>query len=96
MLIDQDQSQRFKRQEFVEFYETLVSESGCGAWQADRMARWDSEDFRLFVACLLFKGLRKSEHSKGVFTWQRESADIAPDVPKGGNQNSTSRSEARS
>jgi len=41
------------------------------------MGKWDSEDMRLFVACLLFKGLRKSEHSKDVFTWQRESADMA-------------------
>jgi hypothetical protein len=74
---DQNQANRFKRREFVEFYEELISESGYGAWQADRMARWGSEDMRLFVACLLYKGLRKNEHSKDVFTWQRESADMA-------------------
>ncbi len=32
---------------------------------------------RVFVACLLFNGLRENEHSKDVFTWQRESADMA-------------------
>jgi hypothetical protein len=74
---DQAQSQRFKREAFVEFYRLLISESGYGSWQADRMARWGSEDMRVFVACLLFKGLRSSEHRKDVFTWQRESADMA-------------------
>ena len=74
---DQNQSERFKRPEFVQFYETLVSESGYGIWQAYRMAGWDREDMRLFVACLLFNGLRESEHSKYAFTWQKESADMA-------------------
>jgi hypothetical protein len=74
---DQNQAHRFKREEFVEFYNTLASEGGYGTWQADRMARWNLEDMRVFVACLLFNGLRASEHSKDVFTWQRESADMA-------------------
>jgi hypothetical protein len=74
---DQNQMLRFRRMEFVEFYKTLASESSYGSWQADRMANWDSEDMRMFVACVLFSGFRQSEHSKDVFTWQRESADMA-------------------
>lgn len=74
---DQAQSHRFKRVEFVEFYKTFISESGYGSWRADRMARWGSEDMRVFVACLLFSGLQSREHTKDVFTWQRESADMA-------------------
>jgi hypothetical protein len=74
---DQAQSHRFMRKEFVEFYKTLASESGYGSWQADRMGRWGAEDMRVFVASLLFRGLRTSEYKKDAFTWQRESADMA-------------------
>jgi hypothetical protein len=74
---DQNQAPRFSRRQFVKFYEMLASEAGYGSWQADRMAKWDQEDWRLFVACLLFSELRQGEHSKQVFTWQRESADMA-------------------
>jgi hypothetical protein len=74
---DQNQAARFSREQFVKFYEMLASESVYGSWQADRMAKWDREDWRLFVGCLLFSELRQGEHSKQVFTWQRESADMA-------------------
>ncbi len=74
---DQNQANRFKRKEFVEFYEMLISESVYASWQADRMARWNEEDWRLFVACLLFNELKTYEDSKYAFTWQRESADMA-------------------
>jgi hypothetical protein len=74
---DQNQAYRFKREEFVTFYDALISESVYGAWQADRMAKWNKEDWRLFVACLLFSELKAYENSKEVFTWQRESADMA-------------------
>jgi hypothetical protein len=74
---DQNQADRFKKEQFVKFYETLTPESVYGSWQADRLARWDKEDWRLFVACLLFTELKRNEYSKEVFTWQRESADMA-------------------
>jgi len=41
------------------------------------MARWDKEEWRLFVACSLFTELRSYENKKCPFTWQRESADMA-------------------
>ncbi len=45
----QNQARLFKRGEFVEFYKTLISESGYGVWQARRgWARWDMEDMRVF------------------------------------------------
>ena len=74
---DQNQSERFSRPEFVTFYQMLIGESVYGSWQADRMAKWATEDWRLFVASLLFNELRHGEHSKQVFTWQREAADMA-------------------
>lgn len=74
---DQKQADRFSREEFVKFYEALISESSYASWQADRVARWNSEDWRLFVACLLFNELKAYENEKYVFTWQRESADMA-------------------
>jgi hypothetical protein len=72
-----DQANVFKRPEFPRFYEALISESARSNWQAFRVARWGKEDWRLFVACLLFKGLKKYEGAKSPFTWQRESADMA-------------------
>lgn len=41
------------------------------------MSHWNEEDWRLFVACLLFTELKTYENSKYTFTWQRESADMA-------------------
>jgi len=73
---DQNQAERFSQEQFVTFYQSLVGESVYGSWQADRMAKWDAEDWRLFVASLLFTELRHGEHSKQVFTWQREAADM--------------------
>jgi len=74
---DQNQVQRFSTKAFVEFHKGLVSESVYSVWQADRVARWQKEDWRLFVACLLYSELQQYENSKHVFTWQRESADLA-------------------
>ena len=73
----QNQAPIFKQAKFVRFYEALLSESVYASWQADRMAHWNKEDWRLFVACLLFSELKAYENSKYVFTWQRESADMA-------------------
>jgi len=73
---DQNQADRFRREQFVRFYEALISESVYACWQADRMALWNEEDWRLFVACLLFTELKTIENSKEVFTWRRESANM--------------------
>lgn len=73
----QKEAGRFSKAAFTEFYRTLVSESVFAAWQADRVARWRQEDWRLFTACALFSGLHQYENSKQVFGWQRESTDLA-------------------
>jgi len=72
----QDQAKIFKREKFVNFFETLLSESIYGTWQADRCAKWNKEDWRLFIACLLFSELKNYENVKETFMWQRESADM--------------------
>jgi hypothetical protein len=72
----QNQARIFKRKKFVNFFEILLSESIYAAWQADRCAKWDEEDWRLFVVCLLFSELKNYENVKNPFTWQRESADM--------------------
>ena len=61
---DQNQAKRFSRQEFVAFYEALASESVYALWHADRVAHWTKEDFRVFVACLLYSGLTTYESGK--------------------------------
>jgi hypothetical protein len=73
----QGQAERFKRQEFIKYYEMLITESHYGSWNAIRMATWKKEEWRLFVACLLYSELKAYENSKYVFIWQRESADMA-------------------
>jgi hypothetical protein len=74
---DQNQAQRFSKKAFAEFHKTLVSESVYSVWQADRVAHWQKEDWRLFVACQLFSEQHQYENSKQTFGWQRESADLA-------------------
>jgi len=72
----QDQYKIFRNKKFITFLETLFPQSVYGSWQRDRCANWNKEDWRLFVASLLFSELKKYENSKDSITWQRESADI--------------------
>jgi len=74
----QNQAERFKRQEFVKFYEALSTESMYAGFRErdNRATHWGKEDWRIFVACLLFAGLADYT-SKLLFTWQREPADMA-------------------
>jgi hypothetical protein len=76
-LHDQKQAHIFKQKQFVDYHQTLVTESGYGSWNALRMARGTREDWRLFVACLMYSGLTEYDNSKYPFIWQRESADMA-------------------
>ncbi len=74
---EQNQAHSFRREAFVQFYNALISESIYGSWRTDTMAKWNLEDWRLFTACLLFNELKAYQGSKEVFTWQRESANMA-------------------
>jgi hypothetical protein len=48
-----------------------------GTWDANRVAQWSREDWRLFLAALLFSGLQEYENGTGSYGWQRESADMS-------------------
>jgi hypothetical protein len=54
-----------------------LPQSQYGVWQRDRCHKWNDEDWRLFVASLLFSGLQEYDSGKSSFSWQRESADMA-------------------
>lgn len=72
----QNQSKIFKNEKFVKFFKKLLPQSVYGAWQRDRCEKWNKEDWRLFVASLLYSELRKYEGEKKPITWQREAADM--------------------
>jgi hypothetical protein len=44
---------------------------------ANRVAQWSPEDWRLFLAALLFSGLQEYANGKGSYGWQRESAQMS-------------------
>ena len=66
----------FQTKEFVTFYKLLMDQTKYGTWHLDRIQTWDKEDWRLFVASLLYSGLKDYENSKSSFGWQRESAEM--------------------
>jgi len=72
----QNQAKIFKQKEFVKYFEKLLPQSVYGTWQRDRCTNWDKEDWRLFVASLLYQELKAYENEKEVITWQREAADM--------------------
>lgn len=67
----------FNKKNFVEFYKILFEQSKYGSWHLDRIQSWEKEDWRLFVAALLYSGLKVYENAKSSFGWQRESAEMA-------------------
>jgi hypothetical protein len=73
----QNQAQIFKTKQFVSFFRMLLPQAQYGLWQFFRSKKWQAEDWRLFVAALLFSGLRDYDNKKNVFGWQREAADMA-------------------
>ena len=73
----QRQAARFRREEFVRYHQALISEAGYGSSNALRMSKWSKEDWRLYVASLLYVGLQEYENAKEFVTWPRESADMA-------------------
>lgn len=66
----------FYEKDFVLFYKTLFKQAQYGSWNLDRVVNWKEEDWRLFVASMLFIGLRDYETSKSSLFWQRESAEM--------------------
>jgi len=72
-----NQFEFFKKKEFVTFFKLLLPQSQYGTWLLPRIQTWKEEDWRLFVAALLYSGLKEYDNRKTSFGWQRESADMA-------------------
>ncbi len=74
----QGQAKLFTSSNFVDFFKTLLPSSAySGTWQLDRVQVWKKEDWRLFVAGMLFSDLRVYDNSKSALTWQRESVEMS-------------------
>jgi hypothetical protein len=73
----QNQATRFKREAFVRYHQALVGAAGYGSSNLLRMGEWSKEDWRLYVASLLYVGLQEYENIKEFVTWPREAADMA-------------------
>lgn len=67
----------FKTTNFITFYKVLFDQAKYGSWCLDRIQAWDKEDWRLFVAVLLYNGLKDYDNIKNSFDWQRESAEMS-------------------
>ena len=66
----------FQKGNFVVFYKSLLEQTKYGSWHLDRIQKWDKEDWRLFVASMLYSGLSDYDNAKSSFGWQRESAEM--------------------
>lgn|GEM_PF-1035817 len=73
---EQNQAHLFKTDNFVNFFKTLIEESGYGSWMLYRAQQWEKEDWRLFVACRFFSNLKDYDDGRDPFEWQRESAEM--------------------
>jgi len=70
------EDKKFLNKKFVQFYNRIFPALLGIRWQAYEVARWNREDWRMHVSCLLFNELAKYQRSKQVMTWQAECADI--------------------
>lgn len=70
------EDKRFQSPEFIRFYREIFMTLIGVRWQAHDVAKWDREDWRLYISCLLFQDLGKYQRSKQIMTWQAECADV--------------------
>ena len=70
------EDKKFLNNKFAKFYRLIFPALIGIRWQAYEVAKWDREDWRMHVSCLLFNELAKYQKSKQVMTWQAECADI--------------------
>lgn len=70
------EDKKFLNKKFIQFYNHIFPALLGVRWQAYEVAKWDREDWRMYVSCLLFNELAKYQRSKQVMTWQAECADI--------------------
>jgi len=62
---------------FVDFYQKMLPSARYFIWLRDNVLTWADEDWRLYMAASFYSGLEEYENSKAIYTWQRESADMA-------------------
>jgi hypothetical protein len=74
---DHQEYAHFKTSNFVSFYKAMIKEAKYSTWKRDNVLEWSKEDWRLYMASIFYDGLEEYERSKSVYTWQRESADMA-------------------
>ena len=67
----------FKNQNFADFYDLMYEQMNYFTWMRDIVLSWQDEDWRLFMAASFYEGLKEYDKGKSVYTWQRESADMA-------------------
>lgn len=67
----------FKAQNFIDFYNLIYAQMDYFMWFRDKALLWEIEDWRLFMAAGFYEGLQEYDKGKSVYTWQRESADMA-------------------
>lgn len=70
------EDEKFTNKKFPQFYKLLTPEIMGINWHADEVLKWDREQWRLSVTCLLFGELEQYQRSKKVMTWQKECAEI--------------------
>ena len=70
------EDEKFTNKKFTQFYGLLVPEIMGTNWHADEVLKWDREQWRLSIACLLFSELEQYQRSKRIMTWQKECAEI--------------------
>lgn len=70
------EDKKFLNKKFAEFYRFIFPALIGVRWQAYEVTKWNREDWRMHVSCLLFNELAKYQRSKQVMTWQAECADI--------------------
>jgi hypothetical protein len=70
------EDKKFLNKKFIEFYKIIFPTLIGTRWDAYDVAKWDREDWRMYVACILFNELAKYQRSKLVMTWPSECADI--------------------
>jgi len=70
------EDKKFLNKKFIKFYNLIFPSLVGIRWEAYEVAKWNREDWRMHVSCLLFNELEKYQRSKQVMTWQSECADI--------------------
>ena len=76
LLNSQEKSKILGDSDFVNFIKKFFPLSKHSNWQLNRIEKWEKEDWRLYVACNLYKNLKEYDNGKSAFDWQKEAAEM--------------------